>query len=567
MNRFRWQILVAVAGVVAILLLLLAVKGPVLRPNTPAVQAARGGTYREALVGTLQRLNPLLDSFNQVDRDIDRLIFSGLIGFDSSGAPVPDLAAGWVVSDDGLSYTVILRKDATWHDGQPVTSRDVLYTFGLLQDKNYPGPADLARMWRSVKVTAHDEQTVVFTLPEPFAPFLDFLSQGILPEHLLSAISAADLAAQTFNIAPVGSGPFRLDHLIVDQDRITGLVLAPYADYYGKKAFLDDVEFHYYPTVESAFGALEAGQVMGLGGLTPPLVDRALRIPNLQMYSAREPKMAIVFLNLQNDEVPFLASREVRRALLLATNRQRIVDTVLFGQAVIASGPVLPGSWAADPAIVPEAFDPLQAERLLDSAGWKLPTGATPGDASYVRQKDEKPLQFTLAHSDDAVHTRTAQMLQAMWAEVGVRAELQPVPAASLVRDYLATRSYEAVLADLSLARFPDPDPYAFWHQTQISSGQNYSQLDDRSISEVLEIARTEINLANRAKLYRSFQYRFNYQVPALVLWYPTYSYALDTRLNGIRLGPLVDPSDRLTSLAEWFLISTPATPQTVSTP
>jgi len=567
MKRFRWQILVAVAGVVAILLLLLAVKGPVLRPPAPAVQAVRGGTYREALVGSLQRLNPLLDSYNQVDRDVDRLIFSGLIGFDASGGPIPDLAEGWVISDDGLSYTVILRRDVTWHDGEAITSRDVLYTFGILQDKSYPGPADLARLWRSVKVTAHDERTVVFTLPEPFAPFLDFLSQGILPEHVLGNVSAADLAGQTFNISPVGSGPFRLDHLIVEQERITGLVLKPYDKYYGPEAFLEEVEFRYYPSVESAFGALEAGQVMGLGGLTPPLVERALRIETMQMYSAREPKMALVFFNLKNEEVPFFASREVRRALLLAVNRQRIIDAVLFGQAVLASGPVLPGSWAADPAIVPEPFDPLQAERLLEAAGWRLPTGATPGDASYVRQKDDAALQFALVHADDAVHTRTAQMLQTMWAEVGVRAELQSVPAASLVRDFLTPRAYEAVLGDLSLARFPDPDPYNFWHQTQISSGQNYSQLDDRSISEVLEIARTEPNPVSRAKLYRSFQYRFNYQVPALVLWYPTYSYALDARLNGIRLGPLVDSSDRLTSLAQWFLVSAPTTPETVSTP
>ncbi len=567
MKRFRWQILVAVAGVVAILLLLLAVKGPTLRPNAPAVQAARGGTYREALVGSLQRLNPLLDSYNQPDRDVDRLIFSGLIGFDPTGAPIPDLAAGWVIGEDGLSYTVILRPDATWHDGEPVTSRDVLFTFGVLQDKDYPGPADLARLWRSVKVTAHDERTVVFTLPEPFAPFLDFLSQGLLPEHLLGSVTAADLTGQTFNVSPIGSGPFRLDHLLVEQDRITGLVLKPYEKHFGTTAYLDEVEFRYFPSVEAAFGALEAGQMMGLGGLTPPLVERALHTSTLQMFSAREPRMALVFFNLKNEEVPFFASREVRHALLLAVNRQRIINSVLFGQAVIAAGPVLPGSWAADPAITPETFDPLQAERLLETAGWKLPTGATPGDAAYVREKEDTPLRFTLVHPDDAVHTRTAQMLQAMWAEVGVQADLQAVPANSLVSGFLAPRSYQAALGDLSLARFPDPDPYTFWHQTQISSGQNYSQLDDRSISEVLEIARTETSPTDRAKLYRSFQYRFNYQVPALVLWYPTYSYALDARLNGVHLGPLVDSSDRLTSITQWFLISAPATPATVSTP
>jgi peptide/nickel transport system substrate-binding protein len=166
-----------------------------------------------------------------------------------------------------------------------------------------------------------------------------------------------------------------------------------------------------------------------------------------------------------------------------------------------------------------------------------------------------------LVHPQDELHTRTAMLLQQMWAEVGAKVSLQPATPASLVTDYLTPRNYQAALAELDLSRFPDPDPYPFWHQTQASSGQNYAQLDDRSISEVLEIARTDTNPANRAKLYRTFQYRFDYQVPAVLLWFPTYSYALDARLSGVMVGPLVDPSDRLISLPAWYLLSARATP------
>jgi peptide/nickel transport system substrate-binding protein len=559
MKRFRWQILVAVAGVVAILLLLLAVKGPVLRPNAPAVQAVRGGTYREALVGSLQRLNPLLDSYNQADHDVDRLIFSGLIGFDSSGSPKPDLAEGWVISDDGLSYTVILRRDATWHDGQPVTSRDVLYTFSLLQDKNYPGPADLARMWRSIKVTTHDERTVVFTLPEPFAPFLDFLSQGILPEHLLKRsvppTSRADVQHRAHR-----QQAFRLDHLIVSRNASPGWCSPTRLP---AKGLLADVN-SLLPDSQIGIRRAGGGAVMGMGGSRRrwSIVRCA---SSLRMFSAR---------SQDGDRLPQPSKRRGSLPRLA-----RSAPGIVAGHQPSAHhryGALRPGGDRLGARLAGVVGGrPGDPARGLRPAAGRAPAGGDRVETahrrhagmSYVRQKDEKPLEFTLVHSDDAVHTRTAQMLQAMWAEVGVRAELQPVPAASLVRDYLTPRSYAAVLADLSLARFPDPDPYAFWHQTQISSGQNYSQLDDRSISEVLEIARTEVNLADRAKLYRSFQYRFNYQIPALVLWYPTYSFALDARLNGIRLGPLVDPSDRLTSLAEWYLISAPATPETVSTP
>jgi peptide/nickel transport system substrate-binding protein len=108
---------------------------------------------------------------------------------------------------------------------------------------------------------------------------------------------------------------------------------------------------------------------------------------------------------------------------------------------------------------------------------------------------------------------------------------------------------------DLDLSPYPDPDPYPFWHQTQTPNGQNYSQLNDRAISELLEDARTQINREERARLYRTFLYRFMYQLPALFLWHPVYSYAVDSRVEGIAFGPLFSPSDRLDSICSWYVV------------
>lgn len=554
MTRYRWQLLIAVVGVVVILLILLVQKSPGSRPATVAPQGIRGGKYTEALVGHLQRLDPLLDSGNQVDRDVDQLIFSGLVGFDAQGRPVPDLAQGWVISKDALTYTVILRKDARWQDGSPVTTRDVLFTFGLMQDSNFPGPADLGQMWRLIKIQALDDFTVNFTLPEPYAPFLDYLSQGLLPEHLLAGVKAQDLAAQTFNIAPVGTGPFRLDHLNTGQDQITGVVLSPAANYYGTKPLLSEVDFQYFSSLDVAFQALRTGQVMGLGGLTPPMVEEALQLPNLQLFTARLPDLSMVLLNLKNDGDPFFGTREVREALLLSLNRERIINMTLAGQAFPAAGPILPGTWAADPSLAPASFDPLQAAQLLDGSGWQLPTSAAPGTDAYVRAKDNKALQFSLVYPDDPLHARIAQLIQSQWAGIGAKVALKGVSGSALLEDYLQPRSFDAALVDFDLSRYPDPDPYPFWHQTQTTSGQNYSQLDDRSISEPLEMARTNPDPATRAQLYRTFQDRFAYEVPAILLWYPTYAYALDVSVKGISLGPLIDASDRLSTLGQWYL-------------
>jgi peptide/nickel transport system substrate-binding protein len=551
--RFRWQILVAGVGILLVLLLILALRG-----TGPAILASGtetpGGEYKEAVVGGLQRLNPILDVRNPPDRDVDRLIFSGLVKFASDGTPVPDLCDGWVISDGGTVYTFRIREDAVWQDGEPVTAKDVVYTFGLIQDKNYPGPSDLAALWRSVRVEAMDAKRVRFTLSEPYAPFLDYLATGLLPEHLLSGVDVKTLDTLAFNLKPVGSGPFAVETVIVEGETIRGVTLRPNEKYYGTRAYLRRVDMLYYPTQAAAFQALQKGDVTGFGGLTPDELNAVLKEPKFKIYTARLPQSLMIFLNLKNSDVDFFARREIRKALLTAIDRQRIIDGVLGGQAVPAVGPILPGSWAEDPTLQPTPYDPDEAARLLDSQGWVLPAAAAPGTDTYVRAKDGVALRFTLLYVEDPLQQKIAEAIQAQWAKVGVKAELQAANMRSLMEDHLIPRTYQAALVDLNLAPYPDPDPYPFWHQTQSPEGQNYSQLDDRAISELLEEARTAISQEERLRLYRTFQYRFVYQLPALFLWHPVYSYALDARLEGVTLGPMYDPSERLASAEEWLI-------------
>jgi peptide/nickel transport system substrate-binding protein len=556
--RFRWQILIAALGVVLVLVLVLAVRGTVLRTPASGRQEARGGKYSEAVVGALQRLNPILDFRNPPDRDVDRLIFSGLLRFDTTGKPLPDLAEGWVISDGGTTYTFRIRTDALWQDGQPVTARDVAYTYGLMQQDGFPGPQDLAALWKSVTVDAISEKTVRFTLSEPYAPFLDYLTVGLLPEHVLSGVGVQELDTLTFNLQPIGSGPFKVQSVILGGEKIRGVSLVPFEQYVGGMPNFSSVDMLYYPTHEQAFQALQDGSVMGMGGLTPEEVDAVLKDPAWSLYTSRLPQVSMIFLNLKNDDVPFFQKREIRKALLLAIDRQRIIDNVLGGQAIPAAGPILPGTWAEDSSVLPLPYDPDQAAQLLDAAGWVLPTGAEPGTADYIRQKkgaeEETPLEFTMLYADDPQQELIARSVREQWAQVGVKADLKAVGLSSLLSDYLQPRVYQAALVDLNLAPYPDPDPYPFWHDTQFPSGQNYSQFNDLAISEVLEQARVEVNLEERARLYRNFQYRFAYQVPALLLWHPLYSYAVDARVKGIFFGPLFDVSDRLASMYSWFI-------------
>jgi peptide/nickel transport system substrate-binding protein len=550
---FRWQILIALGGF-ALLVLVLVSQGP--QGSIGTAQPAEGGAYTEALVGEIVRLNPLLDFNNQVDRDIDNLLYRGLVTFDSQGLAQPDLAEGWSVSADGTLYTVTLRDDARWHDGERVTSDDVIYTFSQFQDPDYPGPADLVEMWQAINIIRLDERTVQFQLPEPFAPFLDYLAVGLLPDHLLRGAQVEDLVDHPFNLEPVGTGPFRFERFLVEDGRIDGVGLVAFDDFYLGRPFLDRVEFHTYTDSAAALAAYDGGEVQGLAPIDLETVPQVLPNPDLNQYSAQMAQAGVVFLNLQHPEKTFLADKEVRQALMLAINRQWLIDEALDGQGIVAVGPILPDSWAAVGDLEPVPYDPDRAATLLEAEEWALPTGATTGSAEYVRAKEGVQLRFTLSFADEPQATVIAEALKDNWAAIGVQVDLQPMDPEELLSDGLQDRDFEALLTEMAYGPYPDPDPYPFWHDTQIESGQNYTGFDDRNTSIWLERARTTPDTAKRAEYYRSFQRRFRDQLPALYLYHPVYNYALDSAVQGVSVGPLFDPSDRLDGIRDWYLVA-----------
>jgi len=553
MRNIRWQLLIAVGGIILVIGLLLG-QSPDEQLGAP--QPVRGGSYTEALVGQLNRLNPVLDFHNQADRDVDRLLYSGLVRFDDRGLPEPDLAESWAVSADATLYTFSLRADAVWHDGVPVSADDVIYTFSKLQDPDFPGPADLGSLWQQIQIVRLSDRAVQFQLPEPFAPFFDYLALGLLPDHLLRGVSAADLVDHPFNLQPIGTGPFRFDRFLVEGEALVGVSLTAFPEYYGMPPYLERIELRTVATPADALQAFQAGEVQGISRLDSETLAQALQTPGLDVNASMLPRVSLVFFNLSHTERTFFTDKRVRQALALAVNRQWIIDQLLDGQGVVAAGPILPWSWAFAEGLEPTPFDPDQAATLLDSAGWQLPAGAAPGAAEYVRVREETALTFELLHADDPLHTRVAEMLRDNWAAIGVRVTLAPTTAELLLTQRLQTRDFQAALTDLNLSRYPDPDPYPFWHDSQAETGQNFGGFNDRNTSIWLEQARTISDSGQRADLYASFQHRFLDQAPALLLYYPVYDTAISTALQGVRIGPMFDPSDRFSAISGWYLLA-----------
>lgn len=547
MKKFRWQIIIIlVTGLVMGLLLLSEQTGFRLVSPVPT----SGGVYNEALIGSLQRLNPVLDYYNSADRDVDRLIFSSLIRFDDKGLPKADLAKVWGISYDGLIYNFELRENAKWHDGTAVKAEDVLFTIDLMRDPDSVLPEDIKKIWTDVEVVVLSDTLIQFKLQEAFTPFIDYLDFGILPKHILGGMTYMEMINSQFNLNPVGSGPYQFDSLVVENNQIKGVILSSNPDYYLEPAYINDFVFRYYADVSSAYAAYQEGIVQGISKVSQDVLPQVLNNSDLALYSAVEPRFSIVLFNLDNSDVSFLQDAAIRRALLLALDRRGMIDRILGGQGAIADVPVLPNNWAYYNGNTRADQDVSAAEKLLKETGYVI------GENSNIRSKDGVKLSFKMIYPDDETHAAIAQAIQADWLKVGVSVEIVPLSYDTLILDHLQPLTYEAALIDIDYTNSPDPDPYPFWDQAEQSGGQNYSQWENRTISQYLEEARVLLDTGERAKLYRNFQVVFADELPALPLFYPVYNYAVDKSIQGIRLGSWYDTSDRFDNVTQWYILA-----------
>lgn len=558
-KHIRWQILLVLVGIALLIAMLVNVA---LNFTTEWV-AGRGGTYVEGLAGTPQFINPLLCQPYEADGDLCALIFNGLTRLDHRGRVVPDLAESWEVSPEGLSYTFNLRSGVRWHDGTPLTAADVVFTVKLLQDPNFPGLPDWGELWRTVTVTQIDAKTIRFELQQPFAPFLDYTTVGILPRHVLQGVQATELHTHPFNLNPVGTGIYSFSEVVTDTGGISHVILSANPFYYDDRPLITRIQFKFFPSYQAVYQAYQEGEVQGIGRIDAANVADASANPDLQMFTSAVPKYSLIYLNLASKAAPFLAEREVRQALLFALDRQGLIDQALDGQAVVAHSPVLPESWAYDPTIPTYEYNPEKSIALLEEAGWR-PTyveassnisntaGISPTVSAWY--KDGLPLSFSLLVPDDPERLAVAEEIARQWSSVGIEAMIEPV-AVGLLSDRLVPRRYQAALLDLDLTLSGDPDPYPFWHQSMIEPpGQNYAGYDDREMSEILEQARLTPDQESRKALYAAFQQRFASEVPAILLYHPVYNYAVNQYVYGVHVGPIVRPGDRFLGIADWYV-------------
>eukprot|EP00825_Cyclidium_porcatum_P039179 TRINITY_DN4694_c0_g1_i2.p1 TRINITY_DN4694_c0_g1~~TRINITY_DN4694_c0_g1_i2.p1 ORF type:complete len:443 (+),score=29.74 TRINITY_DN4694_c0_g1_i2:37-1365(+) len=351
-------------------------------------------------------------------------------------------------------------------------------------------------------------------------------------------------------VQETGNGAWHVVEVNTTGNRVSSIALEPSPNYYGARPNLSRLVFRYYANLQAVFDGFRAGDVDGFGNLSLADEKRAEARDDLTMYTATRSRYTALFFNLRRDSGAIaLSDKAVRQALMYAIDRQKLVQDVLGGDAIVADTTFIPGTWAYDANVKRYPYDPNRAVEILRDNGYELATVA-PSNVS-VWQKNGEPIAFTLLIQDDTTRRAVAEAIAKQWRELGVQVTVQPVR--NLVRDFLGPRQFQVALVDTLVDG--DPDPYPIWHRSQIVvPGQNYTGWDNKDVSDWLEAARTTTDRTKRSELYRQFQDAFAEELPALPLYYPTYKYAISTRVKQVQIPPLIYPSDRLRTIGNWYI-------------
>lgn len=507
-----------------------------------SINGGSGSTYSEAVAGTWQRINPLYASLNGTDADLSALIFSGLVRLGPDGSLQPDLANLPEVSDAGKTYTFHLKHGLTWQDSAPLTSYDVAFTIARVVDPDFKGNPAMAEGWRDVSVETPDATTVVLHLKQASAPFLArSATLGILPEHLLTGLSAAALFESSFNGAPVGSGPYWLVSIDSHQAKLG----ASASSSRGRPA-IDTVVLRFYTDYPSALRAVTVGEVQGLmieDTLSETQLADISRLKGVQVD--RPQATAEILLYLNNDQAAYFQDERVRRAISMTLDRQAIVDQALKGLGTPSSSPVAPGTWAYAGDYDHVSPDLATARQLLSDAGWKAQ--ATTG----ILVKEGAEFRFTIRTDDDPVRMAVANAVSQQLDQVGIKATVASTTFSVLRRDFLSERKYDAAIAGWDEGS--DPDPYFGWHSSQMgTAGLNIANFADVVADQLIAQGRTSNDVETRKDDYRQFQDVWDELAPSIVIAYPQYVYIHTDQLKGYQPEVLFTPASRFSDIVHW---------------
>ena len=501
--------------------------------HTPYTPKPIGGTIVLGATGDPINLNPILsgdtDSFN-----VHSWISYSLVRPGVDLRMRNNIAERWSWDQANLTWTFWLRPDVRFSDGQPLTSRDVKFTFDTIMHPDYDGPrrpnvVDVA------EITTDGPHIVRFRMRRVSAPFLVQIDLGIIPYHILGQVPVRELRAHAFSRQPVGAGPYLLDRFVPGQfivlRRNPNFWMAP-------RPYINQIIIRRYADLNVMQAAFEVGDIDWFTQ-TPDARDRVMRdfADRVNFRDIHSHGYEFVWVNLEH---PILQDRRVRRALKYALNRPAMIGAVLNNMGIPLHSHQSSTSWAAGaPNLNTYAHNPARAHQLLEEAGWRVPAGARDG----IRRRDGlptgEPLRLGIQwNTGNVLRQDAATMAVRKWRELGIDASALPTEL-SVLLDRVSRAQFDLVF--MGWVPSPDPDPFFLFHSSQaemnpagVITGFNRHQFRNPEVDRLIEAGRQTVDTRERRAIYHQVDQILNSELPLIWLWQRIVTRGVWNHIRGI---------------------------------
>jgi peptide/nickel transport system substrate-binding protein len=501
----------------------------------------KNGAYAEAVLGPINTLNPLFAE-TSAEQSASYLIFSRLLSYDTTGHLNYDLARNITINDAKTVYTVTIRPNVKWHDGNKLTTKDIAYTVDLMKNPN-------ARVtdtgWNDVTTKIINNNTIEFNLKSTYSAFENALTFPILPEHILGKIAPINIRENDFSQNPIGSGPFKLN-LVQNVDTKSGrkiVYMARNDKYYGGMAKLERFQLHVYDTNDSILKALSLNEVSAAAGLSPVDIQNV----NTKRYNITVKPIQSGVYAVINTKSEILKDVSMRKALQSATNTPAIINKLPKGTLPLWL-PITTDQLTGDLPVALK-FDKSGAEKILDDNGWKL-------NSQKVREKDGKALKLSVVALKNSELEYVLGILTDQWRDLGITIDVKIIDpkdeTQNVVQSILQPRNYDVLVYQYNIGA--DPDVYAYWHSSQASlNGLNYSNYSNAISDDALISARARVEPVLRNAKYLTFSRQWLADVPAIGLYQSTIQYVTSNNAMSFdKSDVLISPIDRYSDVLNW---------------
>lgn len=501
-----------------------------------------GGNYTEGIIGQIQYLNPLLSLSNDVDSDIDKLIYNSLFEYNKR-VLTPSLVKSYTISEDQKTYTFKLKDNIYWHDGVKFTSDDVIYTIKTAQDPNFKSP--LYVTFKDVKPTKIDDLTFTFTLSDIYSPFLDSLTFGILPKHIWQDISYTQFPLSEYNLKPVGTGPYKFKTLSKSKEGfIKSYTLESNNSYFKKKPYIQELTFKFLSDTQEAIETIQDKKINGVSFLNQDEL-KELSGKNVIVNNFSLPQYTALFFNSSLN--PLLKDSYIRKTLTIGTNKNEIIKNTFNNNAENIETIFLKNMVGYDAEFKDYNFNPTNAVELLESNNWQR------DEKTGIMMKESQKLEFTLTTVSTNNSKLVAEEIQKQWEKLGIKLNIQYIDQDSIKEDVLKPRNYEILLYGEILGG--SSDPFSFWHSSQIKNpGLNLALYNNKEVDQAIEKARKTNDKEEIQDLYKFIQGKIKDDIPAIFLFNQHYNYVTTKDVNVINDKEITTPSDRFNNIENWFI-------------